>query len=133
MSKFAGLGLAVDEPKRMTLLHPVTRQPIRDGEGVAYIDLHSSDSQIARKHNREIQQRRLNMRGRGRLSTHEIEAEGIDLLAALTVSWRLLTLDGQPIDVPCNEDNARDLYSAPELAWVKEQADEFAADRANFS
>lgn len=133
MSKFAGLEIEVDKPQRMTLVHPVTRQPIRDAEGKeAWIDLHSSDSAIARKHQRAVQNRRLNMRGRGKIGAEELEAEAVDLLAALTIGWRLLALDGAPLDVPFSPEAARDLYTAPSLAWVREQADEFAADRANF-
>lgn len=134
-SKFAGLEIGVDKPQRMTLLHPTSRQPIRpkgEDSEAAYIDLYSSDSKIARDHTREVQRRRLNMRGRGRVSPEELEAEAVDLLAALTTGWRLLTLDGQPLDVPFSREAARELYASPTLAWIREQADEFAADRANF-
>lgn len=132
-SKFAGLEIAVDKPQRMTLHHPVTRQPLRDAKGAeAWIDLHSSDSKVARDHNREVQRRRLNMRGRGRISPEEIEAEAADLLAALTTGWRLLTLEGGTLDVPFSTENARELYASPALAWIREQVDEFASDRANF-
>lgn len=138
MSKFAGLEIAVDKPQRLYLLHPNTRQPLRTrpnkaGEAeAAWVDIYSSDSKAARDHQREVQRRRLNMRGRGRISPEELEAEAVDLLAALTVDWRLVSLDGAPIDVPFSGDNARELYAAPALAWIREQVDEFASDRANF-
>lgn len=137
-SKFAGLGIEVDKPQRMPLLHPNTRQPLRAKVGTegmaeeAFIDIYSSDSKVSREHERSIQRRRLNMRGRGRITPEEMEAEAVDLLSALTAGWSLVTLDGEKLDVPFSQENARELYSAPSLAWIREQVNEFAADRANF-
>lgn len=136
-SKFAGLELAVDKPQRLILLHPNTRQPLRDKDGgEAWIDLYSADSEVARRHNRAIQRRLLNVSARGqriKRTPEEIEAEGVDLLAALTTGWRLVSMSGDPLDVPFNQENARELYAAPSMAWIREQVDEFAADRGNFS
>lgn len=133
-NKFAGLEISVDTAQRMVLVHPTSRQPLRDPDkNEAYIDLYSSDSEAARQHTRAIQRRRMAMRGRGKIAPEELEAEAVELLAALTTGWRLVSLDGQPIDVPFSIENARDLYSAPSLAWIKEQVDEFAADRGNFA
>lgn len=132
-TKFAGLEIPVDKPQKMVLVHPSTRQPLRDDKGDAYIELHSSDSEVARKHNRAIQRRRLAQRGRGRITPEELEAEATELLAALTTGWHLVTLDGQSLDVPFSIENARELYAAPSLAWIREQVDEFASDRGNFA
>lgn len=132
-SKFAGLAIEVDKPQRMPLVHPNTRQPLRTEDGEeAFIELYSADSEAARKHNRSIQRRRLNMRGRGRITPEEVEAEGVELLAALTTGWRLVSLSGDPLDVPFTPENARELYGSASLAWIREQVDEFAADRGNF-
>lgn len=132
-SKFAGLGIEVDKPQRMPLVHPNTRQPLRTKDGEeAFIEIYSADSEAARKHNRSIQRRRLNMRGRGRITPEELEAEGVELLAALTTGWRLVTLEGVELNVPYSQENARELYGASSLAWIREQVDEFAADRGNF-
>ena len=135
MGKFDKLALAVDEPEKMIIVHPHTRQPLRHKESgeEGYIELYSSDSDIARKHSRNIQRRRLNMRGRGKLTPEEIEAEATSLLVALTVSWNLVGLDGDPLDVPFTQENARELYSEHVMAWLREQVDEFTADRSNFS
>lgn len=133
-SKFAGLGLAVDKPARMTLLHPISSLPLRAADGrEAYIDVYSNDSQPARDHARAVTKRRLAMRDRSKISPEEIEANGIGLLAALTAGWFLVDLDGNPIDVKFSIDEARDLYSEPSLYWIREQVDAFATDRANFS
>jgi hypothetical protein len=134
MSKFASLSLAVDKPSRMVVVHPVTQQPLRSKDGTeAYISLYSGDSAVAQRHSRAIQQRRIDMRRGAKLSVQEIEAETVDLLAALTVEWCLVGLDGEPLDVPFSEPNARELYSEPGLAWLREQVNVFVADRANFS
>jgi hypothetical protein len=134
MSKFSGLELEVEAPFRLTLLHPVTRQPMRNGDGKnAYIDHYSADSEIARKHQRTVQRRRLAMRGRLKITPEELEAEAVDILAALTVGWYLVDLKGNVIDLEFSQDNARELYSNPAVGWLREQIDESTADRANFS
>lgn len=134
MSKFAALALAVDKPQRMVIVHPFTGQPLRAPDGTeAYIDLYSGDSEIARRHSRTVQQRRIDMRRGGKVTVEEIEAETVELLAALTAGWMLVGLDGQPIEIPYSEQNARDLYAEPGLAWLREQVNAFAGDRANFS
>jgi len=131
--KFAGLEIEVEKPQRMPLLHPNTRQPLRTGKGEeAYVEVYSADSKVRREHDRAIQRRRLNMRGRGRITPEELEAEAVDLLAALTAGWKLVTLSGDALDVPFSAENARELYAAPALAWIREQVDEFAGDRGNF-
>lgn len=134
MSKFAGLELSVEKPFRLVLVHPVTRQPLRDAEGKeAYIEHYSGDSEAARKHQRSVTRRRLAMRGRAKLTPEEIEAEAIELLAALSTAWNLLDLNGGKIDVPFTQENARELYANPAVGWLREQLDESASDRANFS
>jgi hypothetical protein len=134
MNKFSGLELEVEAPFRLVLLHPVTRQPLRDAEGKeAYIDHYSMDSEIARKHQRAVQRRRLAMRGRLKITPEELEAETVDLLVALTVGWYLVDLKGNPIDLKFTQQDARDLYSDHTIPWLREQLDESAADRANFS
>ncbi len=131
MSKFAGLALATDVAQRMSIIHPGTRQPLRAANGdEAWIDLYSIDSKAWRNTVRAQQDRR--MRTRGRPTTEEIEADTTELFAAVTVGWRLFTLDGDPIDVPCSASNARELYAMPELSWLREQVDSFVSDRGNF-
>lgn len=134
MSKFAGLELPVDAPIRLVLVHPATRQPLRDEAGKeAFIEHHSGDSEVARKHQRAVQRRRLAMRGRMKITPEELEAEGIELLAGLTTGWHLVSLDGKAIDVPFTIDAARELYGNAAVAWIREQVDESASDRGNLS
>jgi len=135
MGKFDGLEIEADKPERMPILHPVTRQQIvnrDDPQDVAYIDLYSGDSEIRRRHDRAIQKRRLSMRNRRSITPEEIEGDVLDLFAALTAGWRLIGLDGSPLDVPFNADNARELYASSKMTWLREQVDEWTGDRANF-
>lgn len=132
-NKFAGMTLPVDVPEQMKIVHPVTRQILRDSKGKeAFIELYSADSDVARKHQREVMQRRIAMR-RAKVSAEEVEASGTEVLVTLTKSWHLVGLDGAPLEVPCDPDNARELYSASGMAWLREQVDEFVFDRANFT
>lgn len=133
MGKFDALALPVEKAGRMTIVHPVSRQPLRTEAGDAYIDLFSAESEVARKHQRAVQRRRIAMRGRGKITPEEIEAEAVELLSALTAGWSLAALDGSAIDVPFTQDNARELYADNGLSWLREQADEFVSDRGNFS
>lgn len=140
MSEFSGLELEVEKPFRLVLVHPVTRQPLRDAVAgadgklqEAYIDHYSSDSEIARKHQRAVTRRRLAMRGRQKLTPEELEAEAIELLAVLSTGWYLVDLNGNKIDIPFSQDAARRLYANQAVSWLREQLDESSADRANFS
>lgn len=134
MGKFSALALDVEKPGRMMIVHPVSRQPLRDKDGKeSYIDLFSGDSDTARKHQRAVTRRRLAMRGRGKLTPEELEAEAVELLAALTTGWYLLDFGGEVIDVPFSQENARELYGDNAVSWIREQVDEYTADRGNFS
>jgi len=126
-SKFSAFEIEVDQPSRMPLLDKV-RQPYRDGDKQAYIDLYSGDSEIARKHRRAVQRKRLAMRGRGKLTPEELEAEDNDLLVALTAGWDLVITD-----VPFSQEAARELYLNKKIPHIREQVEEFVFDRTNFS
>ena len=132
MSKFSGLGLAIEVPSRMIILHPVTRYPLRNTLGEeTYIDLLSASSSVGRAHDRTMTDARIKM-GNKRYSAEEFENSVNERLATLTRGWSLATLDGDPIDVPYSPANARELYALPELSWLRDQAIEFIGDVGNF-
>jgi hypothetical protein len=134
MGKFDAIALQVDKPSKMTILDPVSQQPIRDAEGKeSFIELYSSDSPKGRTHQKNMLRQRLNMRGRGKLTPEQLEAESVDLLVALSVSWYLLTFEGKPLNVEFSQENARELYSSESMAWLREQVDTYTSDRANLS
>jgi hypothetical protein len=134
MSKFSGLGVPVDKPSRMTIMHPVTGEPVLDKDKKpAWIEVYSADSDRAKAYNRKTTQRRLDMRGRNVVSAVALENDGNGLLAELTVGWHLVDLaSSEIIDVPFSTQNARELYSEPEMTWLREQVDTFAGARGNF-
>jgi hypothetical protein len=127
-SKFSALEIEVDAPARLKLLDK-KQQPYRNGDGrEAWIELHSADSDIARKHNRMITKKRLGMRRGIRLTPEELEAEQIELFVALTTGWDLVVTD-----LEFSQLNARELYSNPKTPHIREQIDEFVNTRENFS
>ncbi len=134
MSKFSALELETDKPFRLVILHPVSRQPLKDAEGKeAYVDIHSADSDIAKKFDRKVFRARLNMRGRGKVQPEQLEAEAVARLAALTTGWYLLDLAGNHLDVSFSADNAEALYGNARVSWLREQLEEGSTDRENFS
>ena len=127
-SKFSAFEIEVDKPGRLTLLDK-DRKPYRNGNGdVAWIELYSADSHIARKHQRAVTRKRLAMRGRGKVSPEELEAEDNDLLVALTAGWNLVLTD-----LPFSQENARELYLNENTPHIREQVQDFVNDRSNFS
>lgn len=134
MAKLEDLELEVDKPSRMTLLDPVTNLPMKDKAGKeAYVDVYSSDSDIARKIKREIKTSRLRMRNANALNGQKLEDEEVQLLAALTAGWYLVSRVGEPIELDCTRDNALKLYANHKMAWLYDQIDAHAAARGNFS
>ena len=138
---FAGLGLQIDKPGRCELLHPVTRLPlaIREGApdaegepvvGRAYIDVLSWHSKPAQAH-RFLVQDRLRRERRDLTPEEEFDDMG-EMLARMTVGWRLCDLHGNPIDVPCTFDMARELYNGLETRWLRNQVLEFVNNEGNF-
>lgn len=136
MTKFADLELAVDQPSRMIISHPVHGTPIADAAGnEAWIDLLSIDSAAHRAYDRKITNSRLERAsaGQGRVTAEQLEQEAVDRLAVLTKGWNLLSFEGAAIDVPCSEANARELYAAPAMSWLRQQVEAHVARRANFT
>lgn len=95
------------------------------------ICLVGADSDIYRKALRKRQDRRLAMlqkRGKQKMSSAEIEEEGIALLAACTMGWENLEENGKPL--ACNLENAERLYR--DFPDIQRQVDEFIGESANF-
>lgn len=127
------LALDVSQTADVHLLHPTTRQPIRDAEGnPAYVRVVSLDSPEVQAVQKAAINKRLNTRGRGKMTADELEAERAETLVAATKGWYLLTLDGQPINVPYSPAVARNLYVDNRFSWIREQVNEAVEDRATF-
>lgn len=127
------LALDVSAPVSVTLLHPKTRQPLRDENGKeATISVVSLDSPDVQRVQKAALNKRLKMRGRVTLTADELEAERTETMVVATKSWHLVSLEGKALDVPLTAENARVVYSDARFAWIKEQVNEALDDRATF-
>lgn len=123
-----------EEPVKMELNHPQTGEVLHDAElGDFYIMLHGSDSRHyrglinAQSNNRLLKAQRS---GRAQTQTAEqIEAQATTLLAGCTVGWNL-RMDGKALEF--STEKAKELYSNPAYAWIREQVDSFIHQRQNF-
>lgn len=112
-----------------------------------YITVLGRDSDEYRTLSNTQQQKRISKMSRsgtfkaGAVSTQEFERDALELLAAVTKSWRqvvkegdqskeltTLTVNGE--ELVFSKANAMRLYK--EYPWVKEQVDAAVVDRANF-
>jgi hypothetical protein len=118
-----------DEGAVLQIAHPETEEPI-DGMTITLL---GQDSVMYRKIQMAKQQAALNRLAKGKRATADLDAEKlagdmIDDLAKLTVSWTGFELDGKPLK--CDKSNAVTVYT--DWPWIREQAQEFVANRANF-
>lgn len=103
-----------------------------------FITVLGRDSDEFQKVSRAQQKKRMEKMSKGgfrnaNVPIESVEADGIQLLAAVTISWRhgdkqTVTLDGK--ELACTKDNAATLYER--FPWIKEQVDTAVGDRANF-
>jgi hypothetical protein len=132
-----------NEGFELELYNPATQEDL----GI-FITVLGKDSTEFRKLQAEQNQRRLDRAGRAgnvskMLSERQIRADGIELDAACTKSWRTVTpdADGETehsksvilvagTELECTKQNAIKLYT--DFPWIKEQVDEAILDRANF-
>jgi hypothetical protein len=132
MSRFAALALDTEAPRRMLIRHPATGETLRDADGTeAFIDLLALTSSAAQKARAEIQRRRIEGRVR-RVTLEDAEREALQVLAACTKGWHLVTLTGDAMNEPCSADVALELYSEPGMRWLTEQATIFADNAGNY-
>lgn len=127
------LAVDVSNAVPVILLHPKTRQPLRDANGKeAFISVVSLDSPEVQKVQKAALNKRLKMRGRVTMTADELEAERAEALVAATKDWYLIGLDGTPLNVPLNDTAARTVYTDLRFSWIKEQVSEALDDRATF-
>lgn len=134
MSKFGGLAANVTAPSRMTIIHPATGRPIVDEAGKeAYIDLMSQDSASARQRVKDKAAEQANRVGSPD-EVADVVDEQIDMLAVLTAGWHLVDpATRKPIEFPfAGQESARELFSAPELQWLRRAAYVHVVNTGNF-
>lgn len=103
-----------------------------------FITVLGKDSDEFQKVSRSQQKRRMEKMSKGgfrntNIPIESVEADGIQLLAAVTKSWRqgekqTVTVDGE--ELACTKENAVAVYER--FPWIKEQIDAAVGDRANF-
>jgi hypothetical protein len=132
----------VDDAKKC-FITDISLQPMRylvkdatgeEKEEEAFIELYSMDSTKAKAHQEAIQKRRLEVNARGarvKLTPSQLEAEQVDLLVSLTVSWNFRRGNGDVI--PCTPENARAVYGNNGAAYIREQVEGFIGERSNFA
>lgn len=111
------------------LRHPVTKAPLG-----AFVTLagpeHPKRRAIAFERQRRV---RAGLQKTGRIQLDDPEQsaeEDLAFLAACTLGWKGLAHGGAAI--PYSETAAADLYSRPELAWLRAQVMEALNERENF-
>ena len=117
-----------DEGVVMEVVHPDTEEPIDD----MTITLMGQDSAAYRKLALKKQQAVLSRLSKGKkaaeFKAEQIEADAIDELVALTVTWT--GFDRGKDEIEPTPKNFREIYT--DFRWIREQAQEFVANRANF-
>ena len=117
-----------DEGATLELRHPETEELI-DGMTITLL---GQDSAVYRKIQLAKQQAALSRISKGKkavdLDAEKLAEDGIDDLVKLTVAWEGFKLDGKELKL--TPEHARKVYT--EWQWIREQAQEFVASRANF-
>jgi hypothetical protein len=139
--KFGHLGVATDKPSRMPIVLPGEIDPLVDEHGnEAYLEFLPWDSEPGRKFDQE-QQRDLVRKGFRQRSKAEQRAdlenadqikEQAERLAVLATGWHLVDLDRTAIETPFTKANALELFTTPELGWLRRQAWTYVGNETNF-
>jgi hypothetical protein len=117
-----------DDGATLQIVHPESEEVI-DGMTITLL---GQDSKVYRKIQLAKQQAALNRIAKGKkaidLDAEKLAEDSIDDLVQLTTGWTGFVLDGNLLE--CTPENIRTVYG--EWAWIKEQVQEFVADRSNF-
>lgn len=130
------LGVEVETPVRMPLLHPETSLPLVDAESgePAYFDVLNPNSPTVQA------EEKARARARGKPPTNETQDQKdareekafFERLSTMIRGWNLVTLDGKKLDVPYSPENALAVLQAPALYPYRNQLMQFASETANF-
>lgn len=126
---------AAEQGAVMTILHPVTSEPLLAGDKTPYtLTLAGEDSARLTAFDRAARDRALaraaaNYGRRVKRMAEDLDKEVLDRLVAATISWAPdFPLDGELLAY--SPENARKLYTR--LPWLREQAFAFYTDLSNF-
>lgn len=122
------------ETATLHVLHPVTREPMFEGDKAMTIELYGSDSEQYRSHQRQAANENLKNRSEKggqdapQATAERIEQGAIDLLAACTAGWSGVIENGKEVKYTAAE--VKRVYG--QYRWIYEQVDSFVHSRANF-
>jgi hypothetical protein len=122
---------AAEAGARMEVTHPTTGAPLMNGSTAIVLILAGQDSDRYRAADRKISNKRIATGRNGQrlvLTAESIESDNLQRLVACTIGWEGVAWDGAEKD--CTPENARALYER--FPFMREQAETFIADRANF-
>jgi len=126
------LNTATSNSASCPLMHPVHGTPLVNEDGSAWtIDLVSSDSPEYKKAQQTVINRQLKEASRKmqlKATAEQVNQDQLTILVACTKGWSGLILDGKPL--PFSTADCRKVYE--EHPWIREQANSFINDRANF-
>ena len=111
--------------KKLQLRNPFTGEELA-GVTITLLGIDSSEYQQIE---RSILNHRLE-RGNAIVTAEKLSSDLIDTLAAVTVGWEGIELDGKVVDYA--PEKARLLYSDKRFPWLMEQVEAFIRDRKNF-
>lgn len=134
MSKFGSLIVKVDKTFHLEIVSPKTGRVLKDKDGrAAYVDVLPTESDVARKFDREHQEKLADDVAGGMTEFPAQIEVNKQKAAALVVGWYLVdpeTREG--IDIPFSPENATELLTDPGATWLFYQVWLAANKTANF-
>lgn len=120
--------LALKDTTELQLVHPLTEEPLFDGEKPVAIVLYGTSSKQYRNAITAMQNRQL--RRQKKAATAELlREESVNLLVACSAKALNFTYNDAPVD---DAESFRALYSDPAFSWLKDQVDSALGDVSNF-
>jgi len=119
---------AADDGAVLELRGPTGAPIMQDDGAPVTITLLGADSDVLTRVANQQTNRYLRDRGAATMTAEGATANRIDYLAAATVAWSGIKVDGDVLD--CTRDEARKLYRR--FPFIRDQASAFVDDRANF-
>lgn len=120
-----------DTPDRMTIINPITGEPlVRSDTGEeCWIQTYAAQSKRGSEIDRELTNKAMRKRIQ-RMTGKDVDENVIAKLGMLTTGWSLALLNGEPLDVECTPENATELYT--DIRWLRDQVSAFVNDLGNF-
>lgn len=106
----------------------VLKDPVTGEDTPAHLLLAGSDSAIYRQAQHRVANTRINRKSRDRITVEDIESEQIAILVDCTLGWGGMVLKG--VEMQFDRASVKLIYE--KFPSVREQAEQFIADRANY-